>query len=84
MNTKPVLVIVRALLMEEAMSEWRKIETAPKDGTPVIVLVDGVAIEGRHREYGWSYAALNSHGCGCCADGDPDPTHWMPLPAPPK
>jgi hypothetical protein len=57
---------------------WRPIETAPKDGREVLIFVGGYYIGGvvvaEWREgSGWS-------------DWDADlwnPTHWMPLPAPP-
>ena len=77
------------------MTTWQPIESAPKDGTPIILLVNGVAIEGRWDDqsypdknifYGdgeWDVISLPSHGCGCCSGDDPLPTHWMPLPAPP-
>jgi hypothetical protein len=72
--------------------EWRTIESAPKDGTHVLLLADGLAIEGWWQAYKtffgeeksrWEPATLNCHGCGCCAGGDPKPTHWMPLPVKP-
>lgn len=60
------------------MSEWQPIETAPRDGTRVIVFVpvldDGdvlgksLVFEACYRPWGW----------GC------EPTHWMPLPDPPQ
>lgn len=28
----------------------------------------------------WYREQLSSHGCGCCAGGDPDPTAWFELP----
>ena len=68
--------------------EWQPIETAPKNGTDIILRVDDYAIEGRFVAtiYGgyWAKISLNSHGCGCCSSEDPNPTHWMPLPEPPK
>lgn len=67
---------------------WQPIETAPKDGTSILLYVDGCVIEGNYRgsedyKY-WGYVSLNSHGCGCCGEDDPEPTHWMPLPEAPK
>lgn len=64
------------------MSEWMPIETAPKDGTRILISspTDGV---------------LSSHFDGGNWQGRPwrpvrsaeyeasKPTHWMPLPAPP-
>lgn len=74
------------------MSEWQPIESAPKDGTHVILLVDDVAIEGWYgprwdgdTNPAWSYVRLSSHGCGCCGSDDGEPTAWIPLPgAPPE
>jgi hypothetical protein len=61
------------------MSDWQPIETAPKDGTNVLVL--------------WRYGGCSVLFCrhdGFWDDGDfnssipeSDLTHWMPLPPPP-
>lgn len=65
--------------------KWQSIETAPKDGT--IVLVCGVGCDG------YFVADVKWHGDHClmfdpCTDGysiETDlPTHWMPLPPPPS
>jgi len=63
---------------------WQPIETAPKDGT--FVLLSGhelpvwqgswVGRVGRYPINGWT--RFNS------VDIDWSPTHWMPLPEPPK
>lgn len=74
------------------MSEWQPIETAPKDGRSVLLLMEGVAIEGRYDETAtynspddrWYPVQVSSHGCGCCGSSNEPPTHWMPLPEPPK
>lgn len=65
--------------------KWRPIESAPKDGTPIMLLIDDVAIEGSWYapQYGkprWYPEALCSHGCGCCGSEDGPATHWCPLP----
>lgn len=71
---------------------WLTMETAPKDGTKILLRVDGVAIEGDYGKYpdckgrdsegnGWRVTSLASHGCGCCAGDNDAPTHWCPLPS---
>lgn len=66
------------------MSEWQPIETAPKDGTPIIGAIRGsVAYVCWFQEDAWVFWE---------SDGRPNlpvrmafsPTHWMPLPEPPK
>lgn len=75
------------------MSEWRLIEIAPKDGTDVLLYVPEV-----RRIMAASYKASITTGyfdngswhlceTGGYAEDDeiyPTPTHWMPLPEPPK
>ena len=61
------------------MGDWRPIDSAPKDGTWVLL--------------GWSnnpsHVAIGNWGIdGWCDDGDGlefhnQPSHWMPLPAGP-
>lgn len=68
------------------MTGWQPIETAPKDGSYILLLIDDTAIEGNwYVDFGypkgkWSVAQLSSHGCGCCGSEDSPPTHWMPRP----
>ena len=77
------------------MTEWQPIETAPTDGTSVIIATEqgdfGQAefhrsqFEPFHLDGGWFW--MSEYGqywihkkmqrCG-------EPTHWMPLPEPPK
>lgn len=64
---------------------WRPIETAPKDGT-LVLLHDPRAAKRRVKtgswlppEAGWAvYGFKDVHGCFF------EPTHWQPLPAPPE
>ena len=59
--------------------DWQPIETAPKDGTWVL-LSDGQTIW--YGQYGWDEegdAVFFADGPGIR-----DCTHWMPLPEPPK
>ncbi len=59
--------------------QWQKIETAPKDGTEILVWIDDVR---KHCQVRWV-----TDGWMICWDGKylvHDPTHWQPLPSPPK
>jgi hypothetical protein len=73
------------------MSEWQAISTAPKDGTPVLLFEPGddegvcfhigrfartPGFRKRPARDGWVIAS------GWLAFDEP--THWMPLPAPPE
>lgn len=72
--------------------EWQPIETAPKDGTPILVFSPYadiseptniiVAKYGKHADETWWEPCENliRDAIGCV---DPAPTHWMPLPKPP-
>lgn len=68
--------------------EWQPIDTAPKDGTTIIIggCVNGPAVRTAH----WGGGAYNhsaKHYDRDWADGGNygfKPTHWMPLPAAPK
>lgn len=69
------------------MSEWRPIETAPKDGTWVLVCGNGwdvqmawFALNRRINKAYWK----NSLEWDDYDLADKHPTHWMPLPEPPK
>lgn len=68
--------------------KWRLIDTAPKDGTPIIGLWgDDGAVQCewwespfKHMQSQWNPTSLPSHGCGCCGDSNVQPTHWIPVP----
>lgn len=68
------------------MSEWMPISTAPKDGTRILCFAPDLG-------------GINYYGVARWAERDPDfpntvagwfwpfairPTHWMPLPPPPR
>jgi hypothetical protein len=63
-----------------AQTQWQPIETAPKDGTPVLcyarIAHGGVSIVMRWDGEDW-YESL---AFSCLLR----PTHWMPLPKPPE
>ena len=68
------------------MSEWQPIETAPKDGTDILVMtgetmhvVRWINIHG-----GFDYWAVDDNKHGPFTLRGKAPTHWMPLPEPPK
>ena len=61
------------------MSEWQPIETAPRDGSEIIVLDDGAV-----RSAVWSDTINKFTGDGGNVfNWCERPTHWMPLPSPP-
>ena len=70
---------------------WQPIETAPKDGTVILLYSpekwdsDGMWIgwwfdEGDSREHGWYDSESASHKASFL---NGEPTHWHPLPEPP-
>jgi len=68
---------------EEGMM-WRDIGTAPKD-RPLLGYADGVmaVVEWHEWQVGKGYWNLTETG-SFAEDGEWNPTHWMPLPEPPK
>jgi hypothetical protein len=76
-----------------AASEWRPIESAPKDGVIQLwVPPFGIWVDGPWRG-AWSYAAQQwvlhspftaADGRSICVTDIPHPTHWMPLPTAPS
>ena len=55
--------------------EWKPIETAPSDGTLVLIWAsDTVFTAWYDKHKGWKSSGLSYLS----------PTHWMPLPAPPS
>ena len=66
------------------MNEWQPIETAPKDGTPILMWDgDMIYVISWYVPQNTRYPAQwrEADGKRYC---DYDPTHWMPLPEPPK
>lgn len=71
---------------EDLKPVWRDIESAPKDGTRVILAVTGGMVVGhwvRHRAYAhcWAWMVLPWPDCDFLMAVEP--THWLPLPQPP-
>ena len=71
--------------------EWKTIDTAPKDGTYVITLVLGFRAtiswfkNGEWVNDGWAVEDFRKAGYLMLDDDNRyKPTHWMPLPEPPK
>ncbi len=62
------------------MSEWQPIETAPKDGTQILVFGHGRFAVAEFRSGEWR--DMGDIGWGGFYS-EVLPTHWMPLPAPP-
>ena len=62
------------------MSGWQPIETAPKDGTVVLLL----GRSGRHADGFFEPKAYNGIGVWVWPYVHAEPTHWQPLPEPPK
>ena len=102
-----------AELMEEAAAaleaaRWQPIETAPRDGTEVLVLLNVASVDVAHIAWFNSEEEWERSGQYCASPGETKeeyigwwsytrgsvtqeklgeyrtPTHWMPLPAPPK
>lgn len=74
--------------------EWQDIETAPKDGTKLILVGEPHAHFYDSEDRCWTYGEV---GVECVGEGYffaglwqrnggtfKNPTHWMPLPSPPK
>jgi len=78
------------------MSEWMPIESAPKDGTSVLVCWAGAdwdnSMAVAYYEEGYSSYVDSAKGVNWRDGGDLGcggmigamPTHWQPLPDPPK
>lgn len=67
-----------------ALSDWQPIETAPKDGTPVMLFARSKLATAPAPVVGWM---IDGEWIECCfAPNRPVglvPTHWQPLPEPP-
>ena len=72
---------------------WQPIETAPKDGTSILISEEGHPYVMQASWEPWDYAHDQSDCYWRCGrqgakgyddSGSMDPTHWMPLPQPPS
>lgn len=68
-----------------SVPQWQPIETAPKDGTWVLLY------QGEHVFQGYWFNIIEGHerwadhsASGCGGYVEAMPTHWMPLPPAPK
>ncbi len=69
------------------MPDWKNINSAPRDGTIILLFVPGDGLwTGVFT--GWSDGGAWYTGLPDCIDGDatlsPEPTMWAPRPAPPS
>lgn len=70
----------------DAMKTWLSMDTAPLDGTTILLRSEYGLRSGRYKPSSagdtdpWKYDAYDSDGCGCCYSGNSAPTGWMPLP----
>jgi hypothetical protein len=70
------------------MSEWKPIESAPRDGTKIIVFVPDAKYHEQVGEASWldSYEEWRwaNNSCSCCwGEMAGKPVMWQPLPPPP-
>lgn len=69
------------------MNEWQPIETAPRDGSRVLVWSKHYIWNGVYTAYWGRNGELNPFswiGGHCRVSHIDHPTHWMPLPEPPS
>lgn len=59
--------------------EWQPIETAPRDGTEVLLFQEGQRNVAR-----WIQSAVGPVWCTPDAHALYRPSHWQPLPKPPE
>lgn len=63
----------------QSLTAWRPIDTAPRDGTRVLLYVPDWHFASKYQEGFWSGSYWESFDGTSCA-----PTHWLPLPAAPE
>lgn len=69
-------------------NKWQEIETAPKDGTRILsfgCLHGDRGVDMGEKPMAQVSRYMDSFNCWYSAEwGSHSPTHWMPLPEPPK
>lgn len=78
----------RLVAADCARRQWQPMETAPKDGTNILLLNDkgnmATALwQGEGAMEGWWLRGNSGHRPDVFFNGHRAPTHWMPLPARP-
>lgn len=63
--------------------DWQTMETAPKDGTNILLAENGVTSEAYWSETGMGWWAANTHHTDYVDGQIYAPTNWRPLPTPP-
>ena len=66
------------------MTTWRRIESAPKDGTDIIVYRPHAVENENVPKVGVDYWSKRLGNCWAKSNDSKQPTHWMPLPTPPE
>ncbi len=79
-----LLALISTALAAADESPWRSMESAPRDGTHILLCEGGNVSEG-----GWLTGAMMGAEDESCAgwwsvNGVDNPTHWMPMPAAPE
>jgi len=75
--------IIKASLTQP--SAWQSIDTAPRDGTVILVALhangykDLITVLGKYEDKDWRCAEKDEEGC----DKLHPPVYWIPLPKPP-
>jgi hypothetical protein len=67
--------------LERQIPRWLPIESAPRDGTPIML---AWPFWSDHPVVGWWSAKWNAWESNVNLNHEEPPTHWMPLPEPPK
>ena len=77
----PLLSALSDLARLRALTEWRDIETAPRDGTHVLLYAPAWPAPNT----GWTFGTGDWQDCPYHHGGDPEwkPAHWLPLSPPP-